>query len=453
MPLFSTIAEENREHNAGRKEISETAVNTCETILVGFEMLTSDCILRNGDIDIENFIQTENARQMRKELERNKKLWKHQSTPEAIRLKQVAGVLDAIEKGDYTEILKLYYRAQHQHTLSAKDRPLEIPVYIHRNQLYSKWIPHVEHAIEAINTVTPGINFYETSNKDRSMIRIGVDSEGESTKAYTTNGSILDKRQNKEYKRPFIHLGSKWNESQMKGTSIHELMHALSFHHEMQRFDNDMYVDIGENVDHNFKQKEDKVLTRFDPFSVMMYPEGNKMKRKEGDPIWKLKQTRERCQDLSELNKVALNLKYKPCINKSKDYLPQLSLQTEMLYCGRQVMITHNQVGKSTTDGFCGPNNWANCPACRVISRIKDKQKQSIEIPKLKKCLGKGKWQGLSGLFYCGKKDRKLNTDLKHLKSDGICGPDTGVPCNRCGEELFNGYSIESCDNIFKPRH
>ncbi|CAG2210701.1 unnamed protein product [Mytilus edulis] len=124
-----------------------------------------------------------------------------------------------------------------------------------------------------------------------------------------------------------------------------------------------------------------------------------------------------------------------------------------MLYCGRQVMITHNQVGKSTTDGFCGPNNWANCPACRVILRVKDNQKQSIEIPKLKKCLGKGKWQGLSGLFYCGKKDRKLNTDLKHLKSDGICGPDTGVPCNCCGEELFNGYSIESCDNIFKPRH
>ncbi|CAG2210702.1 unnamed protein product [Mytilus edulis] len=203
MPLFSTIAEENRENNDGQKEISETAINTCETILVGFEMLTSDCILRNGDIAIENFDQTENARQMRKELEKNKILWQHQSTPEAIRLKQVAGVLDAIEKGDYTEILKLYYRAQHQHTFSAKDRPLEIPVYIHRNQLYSKWIPHVEHAIEAINTVTPGINLYKTSNKDRSMIRIGVDSAGESNQAYTTNGSILDKRQNKEYKRPF----------------------------------------------------------------------------------------------------------------------------------------------------------------------------------------------------------------------------------------------------------
>ncbi|CAG2210391.1 unnamed protein product [Mytilus edulis] len=187
----------------------------------------------------------------------------------------------------------------------------------------------------------------------------------------------------------------------------------------------------------------------------MMYPEGKHtcMKRKEGDPIWKLKQTSDvRCQELSELNKVALNLKYKPCTNKSKNYSPKLSIQTEMLYCGRQVMSTHNQVGKATTDGFCGPNNWANCSACRVITRIKGKGKQSTHVPKLAKSLGKGKWQGLSGLFYCGKREPKFETDLKHLKTDGICGPDTGVPCNDCGEELFNGYSIALCDAIFKPK-
>lgn len=116
-----------------------------------------------------------------------------------------------------------------------------------------------------------------------------------------------------------------------------------------------------------------------------------------------------------------------------------------MLYCGRQVMLNHNQVGKATTDGYCGPDNWANCAACRVIVRIKGKDNQSKDISKLEECRQKGRWQGLSGLFYCGNKDKKF-ADLKHVDSNGICGPDTGIPCTECGNELYNGYSIESCD-------
>ncbi|VDI49774.1 Hypothetical predicted protein [Mytilus galloprovincialis] len=400
------------------------------------------------------FSRTTNSKKMRNDLNSNRSLWGHQSSPDAIRLSQVHGLLEAIEKRDYTEILKLYYRSQHQHTLNPKKKPLDIHVYIHRNQLDIKWIPHVEYAIKAIDGVTPGVNLFETIERDKSMIRIGVDDLKEQTMACTIHGSVLDLIKDPSRAKPFIHLGGKWREDQMKGTSIHELMHALSFHHEMQRFDTDLYLDVDENLDHNFCKKTDYALTRFDPFSVMMYPESIHLKRKEdGDRIWEMKETRERCQELSELNKVALNLIYKPCVNKFKNYSPKLSIQTQMLYCGRKVMITHNQVGESTTDGNCGPNNWANCPACRVITRIKDDENKSTEIPKLTKCLGKGKWQGLSGLFYCGKKDLKLGKDLKYMKSDGICGPDTGVPCDNCGQELFKYYSIASCDNIFKPRN
>ncbi|CAG2185116.1 unnamed protein product [Mytilus edulis] len=148
----------------------------------------------------------------------------------------------------------------------------------------------------------------------------------------------------------------------------------------MQRFDNYLYLQMGEHNDHNYHPSGDKVLTRFDPLSVMMYHEHDRMIRRDGDSMWNLKPQGNRCQELSELNKVALNIKFKPCINKSKNYSPKLSIQTEMLYCGRKVMTTHNQVGKPTTDGFCGPNNWANCAACRVVIRIRDYEKQSTEI-------------------------------------------------------------------------
>lgn len=263
-----------------------------------------------------------------------------------------------------------------------------------------------------------------------AKIRIGDDQVSSLKTALTRNGSI-SKLQTYQAKS-FIHLGREWDKSQMKGTGIHELLHALNFDHEMKRFDGRMYLHFRKTNDSAYTMKEDRFLTRFDPCSVMMYPEGKylSMQRTEGDPIWKLRQTGDkRCQELSEPNKVALNLKYKPCTNESKTYSPKLSIQTEMLYHGGQVMSTHNQVCKATTDGFCGPNNWTNCAACRVFTRIRNNENGSTPIPKLQKCLQKGKWQGLSGLFYCGKKDNRSATDLNRMKSDGVCVPDTGIPC------------------------
>ncbi|CAG2254140.1 unnamed protein product [Mytilus edulis] len=191
-------------------------------------------------------------------------------------------------------------------------------------------------------------------------------------------------------------------------------MHALSFHHEMQRYDNNLYLKISKSTGSAYRTTSDKPLTRFDPFSVMMYQENRQMTRKNDDPIWKLKTSKERCQELSELNKVALNIIFKPCYNETKHFQPKLSAHTEMLYCGRQVMSTHNQIGESTTDGNCGPSNWANCAACRVIKQIKHSETETSEIPTLKKCLENGKWQGLSGLFYCGK-NIKIPISRQHV--------------------------------------
>ncbi|VDI22143.1 Hypothetical predicted protein [Mytilus galloprovincialis] len=429
--------------------ISKTAKETCETVLAGFKMTTTDNILKHGRIDMGCYCYTENAATMKTEIKRNKTHWQNKATPEAFRLSDVKGLLEAIEEKNYTEILKIFYRLQHQYTLNEENKPVEIPVYIYRRQLENTWLREIKNAITSINDVTPGINLYETKDINRSKIHIGVHEDEDPTVACTMYGSI--KELPTEYK-PFIHLGSKWDVNQMKGTSIHELMHALGFHHEMQRLDREMYLhmDVVKKPDQNYDEIAYKILTRFDPFSVMLYPEDNEMWRKAGDPIWNLKKTQDQCQELSELDKVALNVKFQPCINKSINYLPQLSIHTGMLYCGRQVMLNHNQVGKATTDGFCGPDNWANCASCRVILKIKDKDNQSKDIPKLEECRQKGKWQGLSGLFYCGNTDEKFATDLKHVESDGICGPDTGIPCTECGNELYNGYTIESCDSYFK---
>lgn len=384
---------------------------------------------------------------MKDSIEKNKSLWKDKSTDSTNRINQVDGLLEAIQAEDYDEISKIYYRAQHKHTFNAEDRLLHVPIRIHHSELNKEWVKHINNAIESINTATPGITIYEAQRDIE--IEIGV-LKNQSSKLVFTVGHIHEKSKPK----PFIHLGRDWEPQKMKGTMLHELMHALSFSHEMQRFDISMYLEIdGQKDNINFKIKEDTVLTRFDPFSVMMYSENREMKRKVVDKIWKRKPTLERLDELSELNKVALNLKYKPCKNtiiKDMHYDPKLNEKMQMIYCGREVMLQHNQVGESTTNGYCGPNNWANCASCRVIKFYKPEGENPREIHKLNKCLENGKWQGLSGLFYCGKQDEKFKTDLKKIKSDGICGPDNDIPCTECGKLLFEDYAIARWDSILK---
>lgn len=230
------------------------------------------------------YCHTNNAATMKKEIKRNKTHWQNKTTPEAFRLSDVKGLLEAIEKKNCTEILKIFYRLQHQYTLNEENKPDAIPVYIYRRQLVNTWLREIENAISSIKEVTPGINLHETKDVNRSKIHIGVHKSHDPTVACTMYGSIEELPT--EYK-PFIHLGSKWDVNQMKGTSIHEMMHALGFHHEMQRLDNKMhlYMHVDKKPDQNYDEIAYKILTRFDPFSVMLYPENNEMQRKAGDSI------------------------------------------------------------------------------------------------------------------------------------------------------------------------
>ena len=71
---------------------------------------------------------------------------------------------------------------------------------------------------------------------------------------------------------------------------------------------------------------------------------------------------------LSELDKVGLNLVYLPCIDNVR-YKPRRS-RNGMYYCGRPVMSRHTYAGPNYTD-VCGPDEGPNCPACRTIISTK----------------------------------------------------------------------------------
>ena len=81
-----------------------------------------------------------------------------------------------------------------------------------------------------------------------------------------------------------------------QGTALHEFMHALGFEHEHCRKDRDFFVYIKENEIENSDEKRQysianlpKELTIFDPFSVMLYGESNRIKRDPRSRLWKLK--------------------------------------------------------------------------------------------------------------------------------------------------------------------
>lgn len=270
------------------------------------------------------------------------------------------------------------------------------------------WYKHVDNAIAVINQAAPGLYLYRVDELYDSKVQI----YGTTEKTPYTVGNILTNMFAE------VFLSDEWEDKER--TSVHELLHALGFKHEHQRKDRSQSVKISaEKMDDcQYTQHKNILgLTRFDPCSVMLYSEKD-IDREPDEPAWELKPSKEKNNEMSELDKVALNILYRPC--KGRHYNPRLSTVTGMWYCERKVMDRHNYLGTCMTNGYCG--QIANCHACRVLKN-----------DTVKKHNDEGRWQGWSGFFYCGKYFGE-NISSK----TGYCGSDNGPPCCECGNILLS---------------
>ncbi len=317
-----------------------------------------------------------------------------------------------------------FYQGQSKQFLGHEDDRVQVPIWVRKDTLRLSWLQHIDDAIRDINLAAPGLKLYKVNWGLTWKVKIeGTDK----SKAYTT-GNILDACS------ADITLGHDFEDK--KQTAVHELLHGLGFSHEQCRRDGDLYLTntVTPSEASNFGDyavdREVEAMTRFDPFSVMLYPEDEKLLRKSrNDIVWQLKPDRTINRELSELDKLRLNLLYRPC--QSATYSPELSDDTGLYYCGRRVMDRHNIPADNTTDGRCGPDNWANCPACRTLKN-----------PTVDELIRSGKWQGWSGLFYCGRYFGE--SEPGH---DGYCGPDNGTPCPDCFRLLYRNRPHQSDDD------
>ncbi|XP_068712388.1 uncharacterized protein [Montipora capricornis] len=312
-----------------------------------------------------------------------------------------------------------FYTTQSLQSLGDERARVSVPIWIsgYKNSsrdsnflnVASSWFEHIEKAIEQINFAVPGLNLHIELNLAKAKVRIAGSN---STKCYTDNNILTDSTSE-------IYLYSEAKEK--KRTSCHELFHALGVGHEHQRRDRDNYVEVesGDNRDKSYKKRDDLYgITQFDPFSIMLYPEDEKMLRKYGDSVWFTKSSSEPNREMSQLDKVGLNNLYRPC--KHKYYSPKIG-RTDLYYCGRHV---GKCADRPNHDGYCGPDNGPNCPACRVL-----KTNRMTELWKQKK----PKWQGWTGKVYCGDFFRVVMES-----HNGNCGPNNGPSCPTCYKELSN---------------
>jgi hypothetical protein len=305
-----------------------------------------------------------------------------------------------------------FYRAQSYQDLGREADQVQVPIWVDPD-LDHEWKKWVEQGIKDINAAGPGLHLFVTSNKESAKVWINRGVGDRAHRASTRSNIIASSR-------AIIHLGVEWPSKLKKRTSTHEILHSLGFKHEHQRSDAEKSIEPHSSSNQVQSSKVTLGLSRFDPFSIMLYCECDKhFSRIDQDPIWKLKPDLSMNMEMSELDKLGLNLLYRPC--KGPHYKPVRSQTTNMLYCARPVMAPHNRPARSTTDGRCGPNNWANCPACRTIN-----------TRKVEEIWKNGKWQGWSGVVYCGR-----YFGVQESGHDGYCGPNNGTPCPECKKFLL----------------
>ena len=283
--------------------------------------------------------------------------------------------------------------------------------------------------MQAINEAAPGLSLFITEDIIEAIVHVRATDKEET---YTEGNILMQSTPGNSNFIVTIYLSTKWKDDRKKGISFHELLHALGFHHEHQSPDAPPYVyrfDSGKEITINKNWLD---LARFDPrsFSVMLNPCEKRIECSERPETsaWVLKaDLAQENMELSELDKVGLNLVYRPCIIMSDDnvrYQPILG-KNGLYYCGREVICDLTYPYEGDTNGICGPHNGPNCPACRTI-----------KSPKVKEILNGGRWQGMTGLVYCGRPF--IEPGQLHSAHDGMCGVNNGPACPECVTILKN---------------
>eukprot|EP01084_Bolivina_argentea_P083230 150707_1 len=337
-------------------------------------------------------------------------------------------LLKELKSSPSKDCVQAFYLLQSRHQLT-NDDPVKINVNISAD-VETTWKKAIKRAIKIIIRTCPGIDI--VIDKDINILKQIFIKCSNNNEAYTQNNLIL-------YSSTTIVLGTKWNVSRRNGTALHELLHALGVQHEHKRNDGHKFgitlnekncIKVyGNEWDKKWKSQFSPAnnidgITVFDPHSIMNYVACNGEFDIDNNVVSVYSaycplRGNKRRDVLSPLDEIGLNLLYKPCRRKLF-YNPVKNDNTMLYYCGR-VNVTKGHDYPSPydkTDGNCGPNNGANCTACRVLKNdgIMKYNDNGDQI-----------WQGSSGMFYCGKKVGK-----KEFGHDGYCGPNNGPSCDSC---------------------
>ena len=323
------------------------------------------------------------------------------------------------------------YRFQSFHTLT-RAAPRSVPIWIDSEHLHDKWKDIIRtHAIDVLNAAAPGIHLHLVTDKDKAVIQIyNATDDPKFKKKPASSSQAIKKQAGRAYTKgkiqthPVVRIFFGDRKGGQRRTSIHEIIHALGFKHEHKRkgADKELKIVNPDKSDNRQFIPEDSIhgLTRFDPFSIMLYTVGGKdLKcRSHGDRVWQHVKSGVKNMEISELDKIGLNLLHPP--REHSGYKPKWNPATNMFYCSRKVMATHNRPDGPISDGFCGGDpskavkEGPNCPACRTL-----KSPDGATLP-----LDNSRWQGWSGMIYCGKNG---------------CGPDFRQPCQECRKLLYPG--------------
>ena len=336
--------------------------------------------------------------------------------------------------------MKDFYCKQSKHNIShlgSEEDRVSVPIYID-DKLDHAWKFSLHEAVEAINKAAPGLSLSITEDEKQAIIHVLAIDKKDSEPYTEVEGNILMRSKEKKF-FTIIRLG-KWKDEGKKGVCIHELFHALGFHHEHQDAIADPYhLDSGKQITIN---KDELGFIQYESSSTALYPCEKKCRElSEGHVCkWVLETYPAKFVDTErdELDMVGLNLVYPPCIDKTVSannvrYKPKLG-KNGMYYCGRKVMFgcTYPIAGEDYTH-FCGPDKGPNCSACRTISS-----------PRVKEILAGGRWQGMTGRVYCGRSFAEPGI-LSEIH-DGACGMSNGPACPDC-YDILNKELVQSASH------